>query len=235
MCSVATRTSSQTMPHGMSRGSGKSTLWGWLQGNWTPGHFRPTITLAGKLALMVAMMVRGIDYAAGDTVDTARRLATVEAAAPLWLWGASFCLAATLGFVGMIIHRREMVFQAHLAGWALYWALGIGVCIDVYGRSPDPSAGMYPILIVLAVGVVIVALTLAKGAAYYDWWVVSVWVGAVALGLSSLGLDGIRSGISLLVIGAIHMLMAIGTAEVATRSNIEKARLYEQDSPRRLH
>lgn len=211
---------------------GGSSIWGCLQGDWVPGHFRPTITLAAKLVLMVAMMVRGIDYAAGDSGDTARRLATVEAAAPLWAWGAAFIVAASLGFLGMILHRREMVFQAHLAGWALYWALGSGVIIDVLRRSYDPTAGLYASVAVAIVGSALVVLTILRGPAYYDWWVVAVWVGSVAIGLSSVGLDGIRSGASLLAIGAIHMLMAIGTAEVATRSNIEKARLCEQDTIR---
>lgn len=211
---------------------GGSSIWGCLRGDWVPGHFRPTITLAAKLVLMVAMMVRGIDYAAGDSGDTARRLATVEAAAPLWAWGTAFILAASLGFLGMILHRREMVFQSHLAGWALYWALGIGVIIDVLQRSNDPAAGLYASLTVAVVGSTLVVLTILRGPAYYDWWVVAVWVGSVAIGLSSVGLDGIRSGASLLAIGAIHMLMAIGTAEVATRSNIEKARLCEQDTIR---
>ena len=211
---------------------GGSSIWGRLRGDWVPGHFRPTITLAAKLVLMVAMMVRGIDYAAGDSGDTARRLATVEAAAPLWAWGAAFIVAASLGFLGMTLHRREMVFQSHLAGWALYWALGIGVIIDVLQRSNDPAAGLYASLTVAVVGSTLVVLTILRGPAYYDWWVVAVWVGSVAIGLSSVGLDGIRSGASLLAIGAIHMLMAIGTAEVATRSNIEKARLCEQDTIR---
>lgn len=211
---------------------GGSSILGCLRGDWVPGHFRPSITLAAKLVLMVAMMVRGIDYAAGDSGDTARRLATVEAAAPLWAWGVVFIAAASLGFLGMILHRREMVFQAHLAGWAFYWALGIGVIIDVLQRSHDPAAGLYASLAVAIVGSILVVLTILRGPAYYDWWVVAVWVGSVALGLSSIGLDGVRSGTSLLAIGAIHMLMAVGTAEVATRSNIEKARLCEYDTSR---
>lgn len=216
----------------MRQDNGRASIWKMLRGDWVPGHFRPTITLAGKLVLLVAMMVRGIDYAAGDSGDTARRLATVEAAAPLWVWGAVFIVAASLGFLGMILHRREMVFQAHLAGWAFYWALGIGVIIDVLQRAHDPAAGLYASLSVMIVGSILVVLTMLKGPTYYDWWIVAVWVGSVSLGLSSIGLDGIRSGTSLLAIGAVHMLMAIGTAEVATRSNIEKARLCEQDAVR---
>lgn len=210
--------------------SGTDSVWSRLQGDWTPGHFRPAIILGGKMVLLVAMMVRGIDYAAGDSGDTARRLATVEAAAPLWAWGAAFCVASALGFLGMFLHRREMVFQAHLAGWALYWSLGFGIIIDVMGRSQDPDAGAYAIIATLAVGVLLTALALRKGSAYYDWWIVAVWACAVAAGLSSVGLDGLRSGTSLLAIGAMHALMAIGTAEAATRSNIEKARLCGHDS-----
>lgn len=211
---------------------GGSSTWERLQGDWVPGHFRPTITLAVKMTLLIVMMVRGIDYAAGDSGDTARRLATVEAAAPLWAWGTAFIVAASLGFLGMLLHRREMVFQAHLAGWALYWALGSGVIIDVLQRSHDPTAGLYASVAVAIVGSTLVALAILKGPVYYDWWVVAAWVGSVALGLSSLGLDGVRGGTILLAVGAVHMLMAIGTAEVATRSNIEKARLCEYDTSR---
>lgn len=209
--------------------SGTTSAWSRLRGDWTPGHFRPTIALGGKMVLLAAMMIRGIDYAAGDSGDTARRLATVEAAAPLWAWGAAFCAASVMGFLGMLLHRREMVFQAHLAGWALYWALGFGIIIDVMGRSQDPDAGMYAVITTLAVGVLLAALALRKGSAYYDWWIVAVCACAVAAGLSSVGLDGLRSGTNLLAIGAMNALMAIGTAEAATRSNIEKARLCGHD------
>lgn len=209
-----------------------ASAWGRLRGDWVPGHFRPTVTLAANMTLLIAMMVRGVDYAAGDSGDTARRLATVEAAAPLWAWGGAFIAAASLGFLGMLLHRREMVFQAHLAGWALYWALGSGVIIDVLQGSDDPAAGLYASLAVALVGSILVALTILRGPVYYDWWVAAAWVGSVAIGLSSIGLDGIRSGATLSAIGAVHMLIAIGTAEVATRSNIEKARLCGQDASR---
>ena len=174
---------------------------------------------------MTSMMVRGIDYAAGDTGDTARRLTEVEAAAPLWLWGGAFVAAATVGFLGMIMHQRPLVQWAHVCGGALYLALATGVTIDVAHRAGDPSQGvMWSLMAALIAFMAAGTVMLRHTRSHYDWWIVAVWGAAVSLGLMALGLDGLRSGSILFAVGGIHIFMAVGTAELATRANIERVR-----------
>lgn len=198
---------------------------GGLIGDWEPGHFRPVITLWAKLILMTSMMIRGIDYAAGDTGDTARRLTEVEAAAPLWMWGSSFVAAATVGFLGMIMHRRSLVLWSHVSGGALYLALATGVTIDVAHRAENPSQGVAWSLAAALITFIAAGLVLLRRTrSYYDWWIVAVWGAAVALGLAAVGMDGLRSGSILFAVGGIHIFMAVGTAELATRANIERVR-----------
>ena len=201
---------------------------GGLIGDWEPGHFRPEVTLWAKLTLMTAMMIRGIDYTAGDSGDTARRLSEVEAAAPLWMWGSAFLLAATIGFLGMTLHRRALVLWAHVSGGALYLALATGVTIDVAHRAEDPHQGVAMSMAAALIAFIAAGLAmLRRTRSHYDWWVVAAWGVAVTVGVLAIGLDGLRSGSILFAVGGLHIFMAVGTAEMTTRANIERVRSRE--------
>ena len=62
-----------------------------FRGDWAPGHFDPWVTLSCKLLLYMLMAVRGADYLSPESMA---RLALVEAALPLHLWGLALLVAA---------------------------------------------------------------------------------------------------------------------------------------------
>lgn len=192
------------------------------QGTWEPGGFPPEVTLSVKVTLMVAMMVRGVDYGTGDSVATSHRLGVVESAAPLWLWGIAFTLTACLGLSGMVLRRWQVVFWAHLLGCAGYLSVASGLALEALGRVGQPrlGEGWVIILPLLTAGVTCVV-------AYRTGWVHArlVAVGAVVallLGAASMGVDGIRNSVVLLTIGVLHALLALGTAKRATQDRLRR-------------
>ena len=204
-------------------------------GRWSPGGFPAWITLYGSLTLLGMALVRGLDYATHNTDDGLRRLSAVEAAAPIAVWGLIFATAATAGMVGVLTRHARALLVAHVVLWSAYWALAVGVVSDVVHRSGRPFEGMG-----WSVGALCAGLALALFAHRYrahPWarWehltavIVAVTV-AVAVALTSLGLDGIRNATVLFGTGLMHALMAIGTA-ARSRQEVIRAERGLYDGP----
>lgn len=191
------------------------------KGSWRPGGFPPIITLVAKLTLFGIVVVRGADYFFGDTPDTARRLSTVEAAAPLHWWGLACVIAGALGFLGVMLYRTPLILWAHILGAALYSSFAMGVVVDVIRRVDDPTAGLLPAVIFSAFGMFFIVTS--KGPANSQ---VRVGVASIMFTLASsaaaLGLDGLRSVTLLVGIAALHVLMALGTAARQRQDSILK-------------
>lgn len=185
------------------------------------GRIPPPITLTVKLTLMVIMMVRGLDYATGEATDTARRLGAVESAAPLWLWGALFAGAATIGFASTAWRWWTGVIVAHALGAALYAAVGVGLVIDVVARGERPDASPWW---VFAIPAVALATTIVGGwrerRKRHSIPVIIAATVAIAIGLATIQLDGLRNATVLFGVAALHAALTIGTAQVAARARI---------------
>lgn len=196
-------------------------------GSWRAGGFPPWITLVAKLALMGDMVVRGADYAFGDSTDTARRLSEVESAAPLQWWGLACLLAATMGCVGIILRRATPILWAHIMGAAIYAALGVGVALDVSHRVHDPAQGLPTTLPIAVVAVALLVASRLNPRAHDFLLSLSAVAGAAAVGVATIGLDGLRSATILVTVAVLHLLMAIGTAARARQATIREARQCE--------
>ncbi|WP_165164904.1 hypothetical protein [Corynebacterium qintianiae] len=188
---------------------------------WVPGGFPPPITLTVKLTLMVIMLVRGMDYATGEAASTARRLGAVESAAPLWLWGALFAGAATVGFASMAWRWWSGVVAAHALGAALYAAVGVGLVIDVVSRGERPDHSPWW---VFTIPIIALVATLVGGwrerRKRHSIPVIIAATVAIAIGLATMQLDGLRNATVLFGVAALHAALTIGTAQVAARARI---------------
>lgn len=183
-----------------------------MLGRWQPGGFPPGITLAVKITILGAGAIRGIDYLVGDSSETSWRLSTVEAAAPLWLWGAVLLSGSILGLISIVTRFGRGVLAAHLIDAVIYASLGVGVAADVIVRT---EVGLEIIYVPAA----LIALAVLASCAARK---ISTWeyIGGAVLGvgivlaiiIASLELDGIRSAIALVTSCVIHTLLGIGTA-----------------------
>lgn len=193
---------------------------------WSPSVASHRVTLVSQLTLMVIMMVRGLDYAAGETEWGARRLAVVQSAASLPVWGWAFTIAATIGLIGMALRSTHAVLTAHLAGWVTYWALSMGLLADVWARSADhPRHIQVPAAAILCA----IALVVCVAAWWLGEWEHSPLITAAALvacigGVATLELDGLRNAVILAGIGALHMNFAFGIAATIRRQKITSDR-----------
>lgn len=192
---------------------------------WVPGGFPPWVSLAVTLALMSMMMVRGMDYATGEAPDTARRLGAVENAAPLWLWGALFAGAATIGFASTAWRWWAGVIVAHALGAGLYAAVGVGLVIDVLARGERPDASPWW---VFAIPVIALATIVVGGwrerREQHSTPVIIAATAAIVIGLETMQLDGLRNAGILLGVAALHGVLAVGTAQVSTQARIRHDR-----------
>lgn len=194
-----------------------------MAGTWKPGGFPPGVTLAAKMVLLGAMVVRGVDYLVGDSPDTARRLSVIESAAPLWLWGAILVAAGVGGFISILLREGRGVMISHLVGWVAYWALGVGIISDVVKRT---GAG-WDVLLPPA-GALLVGVVCAWIACHFSGWeyapITTVGIGVTAaFAVASIQLDGLRSATILLSVGLVHGLLALGTASHLRQEKIERS------------
>lgn len=196
-------------------------------GSWRPGGFPPEITLASKLILFGDMLVRGVDLVAGDSDSTARRLGVVESAAPLWLWGSLLITGSVIGYLSMIIRRGQGVFAGHLIGWVALWGLSVGVIIDVYLRAEIGLEVMVPSVATLIVGGIITALVGRVSGWEHARLTAAGLAISVALAIAAIDLDGLRNATILLACGAVHALLAIGTAAAIRQRQIEEEALSD--------
>lgn len=194
-----------------------------MTGSWRPGGFPPEITLAAKLALLGAMAVRGVDYLVGDSESTARRLSAVESAAPLWMWGTILLTAAVVGLGSIILRRGGGILGAHIAGLAVYLALGVGIISDVVQRENlGWSAVIAPLVVLLLGGAAVMIVCRVANWDHAELTTAGVAVTA-ALAVASIEFDGVRSATILLAVGSLHGLMAVGTAEHLRQAKIQQA------------
>ena len=190
---------------------------------WIPGGFPPTITLSVHLTLLLMMVVRGMDYATGESPTAAHRLGAVEHAAPLWAWGIAFTTVATVGFVSMAWRWAGGVVAAHALGSGLYAAIGVGIVIDAVGRMHETGGRASWV-----VGIPLIALALTMAGAWklrgLSIPIAVVSAVAIGVGLSSIELDGLRNAVVLFGVSALHAALTIGTAQVAAQTRIKRDR-----------
>ena len=194
--------------------------------SWQPGGVPPVITLGVHLALLGMMIVRGVDYATGESPVASHRLGAVEQAAPLWLWGLVFTTAAAIGLACLAWRAPRGVIIAHTVGAGLYAAVGTGLVIDAINRRAD--TGGEPSFVLL---IPVLALVATIAGAWQERGLsvpVAVATGlAVALGAVSIEMDGLRNAVILLGIASLHALIASGTAQVAAQARIRRDRESE--------
>lgn len=182
------------------------------------GYVPVAVVLAAQLTLYGMALVRGMDYASGDAPSTSHRLSAVEAALPLDVWGVGFILAATLGFAALAFEVQRGVMLAHTTLWVAYWAFGVGVVSDVFGRRfPHPSPeNDFDRELPIAAFVAIVVLVIMWGRAVvtrdrFLMSVAGVFTACFAIAMCSTELDGLRNATILFGIGALHLALSIGT------------------------
>ena len=178
---------------------------------------QPSITLAVHLVLMSLMIVRGMDYATGETLSSARRLTAVENAAPLWVWGLLFTTCAPAGFAGMMFRHTSTLIGAHIVGAALYATIGIGIVSDVLSRVDEQEPRLTLVLLV-PVGLGITALVVAIIKRGTSRTVAITALAALVLGTVSIPLDGFRNSTILFGIAALQAAMAMGLSQVRIRN-----------------
>lgn len=179
-------------------------------GDWRPGHFPEWVTLAAKLSLLGAMAVVGVGYLVGG--ESSRSLSTVEAAAPLWVWGAIFLAGGVIGFVSIIMRWGRGVLAAHLIGLVVYLALAVGIVSDVIHTSDDGWDVLVSPALTLAMGGLLVVLVCRRSTWEHAELTTTGIAVTAALAVASIELDGVRSAFILLSVGSVHGLLAIGTA-----------------------
>ena len=197
-----------------------------LRGDWEPGHFDPWVTLSGKILLYMLMATRGADYLSPESPESMARLTLVEAALPLLLWGVALLAAAALGFLGVALAVTPFVATAHVAGGALYLAIGGGTLVTLLTKDPgfDPH-----------VFVTVTALTLLT--VWLSWKLFRCrpdqprgWLGVFGFGMTivlcilAVEVDTLRSATLAVGIGVFHLIMAAGTLIQDRRQMLLKER-----------
>lgn len=95
-------------------------------------------------AMSAETMLRGIDYVMGDGPNVTRSLTFIEAAAPLWFWGALGLVAATCTTYGLIRRQYEPVIAGATLGFSLYATFGVGLSATVFERGWPPDGFRTP-------------------------------------------------------------------------------------------
>lgn len=186
---------------------------------WHPGVIDPRISFSAHMVLLLAMLVRGADYATGDTASTARRLGAVESAAPLWIWGGLLIGAALIGFFGVLINSTQAIIISHSVGAALYTAIGCGIVWDTWVRSEAVHL-QHAMLPALLGGIALVAVITAVSTRRGESTRFAVWtVTACLLAIVTVPLDGLRNATVLFAIAGMHGIMAAATAMDAARKD----------------
>lgn len=196
----------------------------WPQGEWKPGGFPPPINLSITLILLILMGVRGGDYFFGDDPSTARRLSEVEAAMPLMAWGVIFLGASALGFGSIILRNTTGLIWSHVIAWAAYWALAMGLVIDVYNREPDASWFDEYVAGVIVIGILVVMVASRNS----EWpltprvWAAMMFM--IALVTATADWDGLRNASAVAGLGALNAAMAFGTASAMRQQKLREVR-----------
>lgn len=169
--------------------------------------------LAMQIVLFALPIIRGHDYGTGDTQETARRLGTVEMAAPLEFWGYAFTIAGCLGLIGLLLKSWKFAFWGHVLCWALYWAVGVGIFTDVFNRQDDFVWSFNPIMLLpLAVAALSVYLAVRSRDDLTVFVAVGVVIAAV-VAMSTSSFDGLRNASVLAGMGCAHAVFAFSTAQ----------------------
>lgn len=195
-----------------------------VRGDWRPGGFPPVITLVIKLVLFGMMTVRGADYFFGDSVRNSSKLTEIEAAAPLQMWGIICVIAALAGFTGVLMGRGSFVLWGHIGGAALYASFSVGILFDVIHRAENPGAGVVPAVLFTSLAVFFLITSKLDVQDNMVRIGLAAFFFTVAISVTTIGLDGLRSATLLLGIATVHLMMALGTAARQRQVSILKKR-----------
>lgn len=183
------------------------------------------VNLTITLILLIIMGARGGDYIFGDAPSTSHRLSEVEAAMPLWCWGGLFLGASLVGFMSIFFRWASGLIWAHVVAWAAYWALAMGLVIDVYNREPDAQWIDEYVSVVLIVGVLVV-VGVYRGA---QWKLAPLVTAALmitaSLVVTTADWDGLRNASAVAGLGALNAAMAFGTASAVRQRKIRDGRV----------
>lgn len=177
-----------------------------------------------SLVSFTASIIRGADYANGDSNFAARGLGAVENAAPLCFWGIVFCSFGCAGMIFIMIRIWSAVVASHILAGGLYATISAGFFLDAASRVGTHPMNVSPI-IALPVAVVLLAFVqLCMGKPYSG---IIFLFSAISLGLSLLTIpfDGIRSVVHLLSFAAAHLILAINIAQNKARYECLESKL----------
>lgn len=191
---------------------------------WHPPAFAPHVTLWAHILLFLAMITRGVDYAVGESELSSRRLGAVEIAAPLWVWGALFATAATVGFISMGARWVNGIILAHTLGTALYCSIGVGLLWDIWDKAPLTNFPYgWPSLFPVVTFSVVVAASLRYRDTYAKVLVLGAGIACLTAEVS-VELDGLRNSVIIFTIAGLHAVMAAGNA----RARVQEELIMEQ-------
>lgn len=104
------------------------------RGDWAPG-LQPDLSLVAMWALILELIVRGVDYVGGDRPEVTNNLTVVEQAFPIQVWGI-LCLAAGLMFAfGVATQKFGAVIAGSLLATGVYGALAAGLFLRMVERG----------------------------------------------------------------------------------------------------
>lgn len=177
-----------------------------------------------SLVSFAASIIRGTDYANGDSIFTARRLGAVENAAPLWFWGIAFCAVGCAGMIFIMLRIWSAVVASHILAGGLYATISAGFFLDAASRVGTHTMSVSPIMAFPVAVFLLAFVQLCMGKPHSG---VIFLFSAISLGLSLLTVpfDGIRSVMLLLSLAATHLIIAINIAENKARYECLESKL----------
>lgn len=107
------------------------------RGAWKIVRVPPWVPFAIQVVMFEQLIVRGTDYALGDSADVAKSLGFVEADLPLVVWGLIFLSAAALFGVGITGRWSKLVIASHVLAGAAYLGVGYGLLEVAATRNFD--------------------------------------------------------------------------------------------------
>lgn len=108
---------------------------------WAPARLLSADVMVMAVGLGSLAMIRGLDYSTGR--DAAARaplpgtepaLVGIEAAFPLWIWGAAILVGATTLLVGVLFRLHFTIWLGHVILCAVYAALCVGLTFGYLDR-----------------------------------------------------------------------------------------------------
>ncbi|GAA0189828.1 hypothetical protein GCM10008944_01700 [Cytobacillus oceanisediminis] len=109
--------------------------------HWAPARLLSTDVAVMAVGLGSLAMIRGLDYSTGNDAmvraplpGTEPALVGIEAAFPLWIWGAAILTGSTTLLGGVLLRRHFPIWLGHVILCAIYAALCVGLTVGYLDR-----------------------------------------------------------------------------------------------------